>query len=65
MTLCGFTPDQRAGDLLGLLPVFQRTADGKAHRQHFSLRPVEWCDHLQLVPSVHRLADLEEAGGGV
>ena len=60
-----FPPDQRAGDLLGLLPFFQRTADGQPHSQHFSLRSVERRDLFKLGPGVHRLADLEEAVGGV
>jgi hypothetical protein len=35
------------------------------NRQHVSLHAVQGRDHLQLMPCVHRAADLEVAGGGV
>jgi hypothetical protein len=44
---------------------FQRAADSEAHHDDFGLRAVQRRDLFKLVPGGHRLADLEEAGGGV
>lgn len=35
------------------------------NRQRLSPHQVGWRDAFQFVASIHRLADLEEAGGGV
>jgi hypothetical protein len=35
------------------------------HREFVGLGAVDWCDFFQLMPSVHRVAELEMAGGGI
>jgi hypothetical protein len=56
-------PNERACEILGNLPYLRRAADGQAHHKDFSLGAGLRRDHLKFVPGVHRVAELEMAGG--
>jgi hypothetical protein len=58
-----FLLDEGASDILGRFPHPQGAADGQAHHKDFGLGAGLRCDHLQLMPGVHRVAELEMAGG--